>query len=54
MFINNYLYLLSMPTKLNLTCEEELWREVRKSKIDNGLLTMNDTVIFLIKRGLKK
>ena len=42
-----------MPKKIILDCEEKLWREVLKFKIDYGLKNNNEAVIKLIDRGLK-
>jgi hypothetical protein len=43
-----------MPKKLLLDCEDKLWNEVLKYKIDAGLKNNNIAVIELIKKGLKK
>lgn len=43
-----------MPKKIILDCDEPLWREVLKFKIDYGLKNNNEAVIKLIQRGLKK
>lgn len=43
-----------MPKKIILDCEDQLWREVLKYKIDYGLKNNNEAVIKLIQRGLKK
>lgn len=43
-----------MPKKIILDCEDKLWREVLKYKIDFGLKNNNEAVIELIQRGLKK
>ena len=42
-----------MVKKLILDCSDELWREVQKFRIDKDLKNNNDTVIELIKKGLK-
>lgn len=42
-----------MTKKLILDCEEKLWREVQKFRIDNGLKNNNESVIILIEKGLK-
>ena len=41
-----------MVKKMIIDCEEKLWREVLKFKIDYGLKNNNDAVIKLIKKGL--
>jgi len=41
-----------MAKKIILDCEEKLWREVLKFRIDYGLKNNNQAVIMLIKRGL--
>ena len=43
-----------MAKKLILDCEDKLWNEVLKYKIDAGLKTTNATVIKLIEKSLKK
>lgn len=43
-----------MAKKLLLDCEDKLWNEVLKYKIDAGLKNNNQAVIELIKKGLKK
>ena len=43
-----------MPKKLILDIEEDIWKEVLKYKIDNDLKNNNETVIKLIKKGLKR
>lgn len=43
-----------MAKKLILDCEDKLWNEVLKYKIDAGLKTNNEAVINLIQKGLKK
>lgn len=45
---------INMPKKLILDIDEETWKEVRKFKIDYGLKNNNETVVKLIKRGLKR
>lgn len=42
-----------MAKKIILDCEDKLWKEVLKFKIDNGLKNNNEAVICLIKIGLK-
>lgn len=42
-----------MAKKIILDCDEKLWREVLKFKIDYGLKNNNEAVIKLIERGLK-
>lgn len=42
-----------MAKKLILDCDEKLWREVLKFRIDYGLKNNNEAVIKLIQRGLK-
>jgi len=43
-----------MPKKLILDVDDEIWKEVLKYKIDHDMKNNNETVIQLIKRGLKK
>ncbi len=43
-----------MTKKLILDCDDVLWKEVLKYKIDYGLKNNNETVIKLIQRGLKR
>lgn len=43
-----------MTKKLILDIDEQTWKEVLKYKIDHDLKNNNETVINLIKRGLKK
>ena len=43
-----------MAKKLILDVEEKLWKEVLKYKIDRDLPNNNETVVELIKKGLKK
>lgn len=43
-----------MPRKLVLSCEDQIWNEVLKYKIDNKLKNNNETVNQLIKKALKK
>ena len=43
-----------MAKKLILDCEDKLWNEVLKYRIDKGLKNNNEAVIDLIKKGLKK
>lgn len=43
-----------MVKKLILDINEELWKEVLKYKIDYDLKNNNETVVELIKRGLRK
>ena len=38
--------------KLNLKCDEELWSKVGRFKYREGIDTMNDAVLVLIKIGL--
>ena len=55
---NLYIYPLTtinnMAKKLLLDCEDNLWNEVLKYKIDKGLKNNNEAVIDLIKKGLKQ
>lgn len=44
----------NMAKKLILDVDEETWKKVLKYKIDYGLKNNNETVVKLIKRGLKK
>lgn len=43
-----------MAKKLILDCDDKLWREVLKFRIDFGLKNNNEAVVKLIQRGLKK
>jgi len=42
-----------MAKKLILDCEDELWKEVLKFKIDHDFRNNNEAVIELLKKGLK-
>ena len=42
-----------MAKKLILDCDDKLWNEVLKFRIDKGLKNNNEAVIELIKKGLK-
>lgn len=42
-----------MAKKLILDCDDKLWNEVLKYKIDKGSKNNNETVLELIKKGLK-
>lgn len=41
-----------MAKKLILDCDDKLWNEVLKYKIDAGLKTNNNAVLELIKKAL--
>lgn len=43
-----------MAKKMILDCEDKLWNEVLKYKIDSGAKNNNEAVLELIKKGLKK
>lgn len=43
-----------MTTKLMLCCDDELWNKVKIFKIENSLNDLNEAVVELVKRGLKK
>ena len=43
-----------MPKKLILDCDDQLWKEVQKFKIDHDLDSNNEAVVKLIKTALKK
>ena len=43
-----------MAKKIILDCDDLLWNEVLKYRIDKGFNNNNEAVIDLIKRGLKK
>lgn len=43
-----------MASKIILDCDNELWDKVKIFKIENKLSDMNDAVLELVKRGLKK
>ena len=45
--------MLIMAKKLILDCDNKLWNEVLKYKIDKGLKNNNEAVNKLIKKGLK-
>ena len=42
-----------MAKKLILDIDDDIWKEVLKYKIENDLKNNNETVVKLIKRGLK-
>ena len=42
-----------MVKKLILDCDNKLWNEVLKYRIDKGLKNNNEAVLDLIKKGLK-
>ena len=42
-----------MAKKLILDIDEETWKEVLKYKIDSDLPNKNETVVRLIKKGLR-
>ena len=42
-----------MAKKLLLDCDDKLWNEVLKYKIDKGFKNNNEAVVDLIKKGLK-
>jgi len=42
-----------MTKKLILDCDDKLWNEVLKYRIDKGLKNNNEAVLELIKKGLK-
>jgi hypothetical protein len=42
-----------MPKKHILDCDDKLWKEVLKFKIDKDFQNNNETLVELIKRGLK-
>lgn len=43
-----------MPKKLILDVDEELWKKVKKFKIDYDLKNNNEAVVKLIKRGFSR
>jgi len=43
-----------MPKKMILDIDEDTWKEVLKYKIDYDLKNNNETVIKLIKMGLRR
>jgi hypothetical protein len=43
-----------MTKKLILDIDEETWRDVLRYKIDYGFKNNNETVVKLIKKGLRK
>lgn len=43
-----------MAKKLLLDCDDKLWNEVLKYKIDEGMKNNNEAVIELLKKGLKQ
>jgi len=43
-----------MAKKLLFDCDDKLWNEVLKYKIDKGLKNNNEAVTELIKKGLKQ
>jgi len=42
-----------MAKKMIIDCDDKLWNEVLKYKIDKGLKNNNEAVVDLIKKGLK-
>ena len=42
-----------MAKKIILDCDEKLWKEVLKYRIDQNLKNNNQAVIKLIEKGLK-
>jgi len=42
-----------MAKKLILDCDDDLWKEVLKYKIDQNLKNNNQAVVKLIEKGLK-
>lgn len=43
-----------MTKKLILDCDEQLWKEVLKYKIDQGLKNNNEAVLKLIQKALRR
>ncbi len=43
-----------MAKKMILDVEEQLWKEVLKTKIDLGLKNNNETVVKLLREALRK
>ena len=43
-----------MAKKMIIDCDDKLWNEVLKYKIDAGFKNNNETVIKLLKKGLGK
>lgn len=43
-----------MPRKLLLDVENDLWKEVQKLKIDKDFKNNNETVVYLLKKGLEE
>ena len=43
-----------MAKKLILDCNDKLWNEVLKYRIDQSLKNNNEAVVKLIEKGLKK
>jgi hypothetical protein len=43
-----------MPKKIILDCDDKLWKEVLKFKIDLDLKNNNQAVVKLIEKGLKR
>ena len=43
-----------MAKKLILDCDDDLWNEVLKYRIDKKLKNNNSAVLDLIKKGLRK
>ena len=42
-----------MAKKMIIDCDDKLWNEVLKYKIDKGLKNNNEADVDLIKKGLK-
>ena len=43
-----------MPRKLLLDVDNETWKKVQKLKIDQDFKNDNETVVYLIKKGLRE
>jgi len=43
-----------MPRKLLLDVDNETWKKVQKLKIDQDFKNNNETVVYLIKKGLRE
>jgi len=42
-----------MAKKMIIDCDDKLWNEVLKYKIDSGASNNNEAVIALLKKGLR-
>lgn len=45
---------MALYGKIQLQIDDDLWTEVKRYKLDHDYPTLNETVVELIKIGLKK